>query len=194
MKKKDPEKAAPKVLDLLSMEIPDPQFMSELSRSVGDVKPDYCYQCMKCTSGCDVIKFEPEYMPHQFVSLARLGFRDKLTNSKVIWNCTTCSYCKEVCPQGVSPVEMIKAVRRIAVKSGQFLEDHRKISKFLLESGHLVPVNEKFMGLRKELNLSPLPPTTHMYPKALMEVKEILKLTGFTKLIAGPESEKEDPR
>lgn len=179
--------AATKLLDVFSMEVAVSKFADELTRALGDQKPRDCFQCIKCTSGCDVARFEPEYRPHQIVNTARLGFRDQLLNSKVIWSCTTCSYCREICPQAVSPVDLVKALRRVAVKSGQVLEEHRRVCGYLLKTGHLVPIDEKYAALRKELDLKPLPPTTHEYPEALNEVKKILSATGFNRLVGGSE-------
>lgn len=175
----------PTFVDVFSMEVATPEFASELSRAIGDQKPNYCFQCIKCTSGCTAAWLQPEYRPHQIVNMARLGFRDQLLSSKMIWNCTTCSYCREICPQAVSPVDVVRAVRRIAVRLGQILDEHRKICEFLLETGHLAPINEKYVALRKELGLQPTPPTTHTNQDALREVKEILHTTGFIKLAGG---------
>ena len=173
----------PTVVDVFSMEVATPEFVNELSRLIGDQKLNNCYECIKCTSGCTAAWLQPEYRPHQIINIARLGFRNQLLSSKMIWNCTTCSYCREICPQNVCPVDVVKAVRRIAVKAGQILEEHRKICEFLLETGHIVPINEKYIALRNELGLQPTPPTTHTYPNALKEIKEILSITGFTKLV-----------
>ena len=97
--------------DLFSMQFTSPGFSRELLKVVGDQQPDACFQCMKCSSGCDALKFQGDFRPHQLVGLARLGLRDRLLNAKLIWSCTTCSYCREVCPQDVSPVDVIKALR-----------------------------------------------------------------------------------
>jgi heterodisulfide reductase subunit C len=161
-----------------------PQFMGDLYRSVGDQKPGYCHQCAKCTSGCPATLFV-EFQPHEIVSMARLGLLDQLANLKIIWNCTTCMRCKEVCPQDVSPVDVIRGIRRTAVKMGQVLDAHKAAANLLLTTGHLVPINEKFIALREKFGLAPLPPTTHMFPNALKEVKEIMSATGFDKLIGG---------
>jgi heterodisulfide reductase subunit C len=55
--------------------------------------------------------------------------------------------------------------------------------KFVIESGHGVPINDATMELRKRVGLGELPPTTHSFPGALEEVQTILKATGFDSLI-----------
>ena len=176
----------PRILDLFSMETASPRFVDEIIRGVGEQKPEICYECIKCTSGCTAARLSKmELMPHQIVKLLRLGFRDRIINLKVIWNCTNCNYCSEICPQNVFPADIIRSIRRIAVGLGNILENHRRVSKFLIETGHLVPINEEYEALRKDLDLSPKPPTTHVYSKALNEIRRIIEVTGFDKLVEG---------
>ncbi|MBE0527516.1 MAG: CoB--CoM heterodisulfide reductase subunit C, partial [Candidatus Thorarchaeota archaeon] len=68
--------------------------------------------------------------------------------------------------------------------------EHKKTSENLLETGHAVPINPANMEKRKELGLKEIPPTVHSSEKALDDVKEILKKTGFKKLIEKDEEEK----
>lgn len=171
------------LLDLFSMQENEPGFLEELQKEVGDQQPEVCFQCMRCTSGCDAFKFQSSYKPHQLVGLARLGMKGRMVGSDLIWNCTTCSYCREVCPQKVAPVEVVKAVRRLAVREGRVLEDHRKIAGYLVKTGHLVPVNDQMRELRVRLGLPANPPTTHASEKALEEVRELARRTGFGKLL-----------
>ena len=168
----------------IDMQVANPQFMRDMLRIVGDQKPGYCYQCAKCTSGCPANLFL-DFQPHKIVTMTRLGLRDQLMSLGSIWNCTTCMRCKDVCPQDVAPVDVIRGIRRIAVKSSLTLEGHKRIAKFLLSTGHLVPIDEKFSALRKKFGLSPIPPTTHKFPDALKEVREIIRITGFDKIVEG---------
>lgn len=177
----------PRVLNLFNMQVATPEFTDELRQTIGNQEPSYCYECIKCTSGCVAAKLQPEFRPHQIVGAARLGFRDQVLDSRAIWNCTTCNYCLEICPQDVYPTDVIRSIRRMAVGSGRILEEHRKVSKMLIDTGHLVPINEKYVSLRKEFGLPPLPPTTHTYPKALEEVKKIVETTGFGRLVGAHE-------
>jgi heterodisulfide reductase subunit C len=171
--------------DLFSMQEGDTGFLEELRKEVGDQEPDVCFQCMRCTSGCDAFRFQPSYKPHQLVGFARLGLKERMVGSEIIWNCTTCHYCREVCPQKVAPVEVVKAARRVAVREGRAVEDHRRIAGYLIQTGHLVPVNDTVRGERERLGLPGNPPTTHASPKALEEVRELVRCTGFKKLLGG---------
>ncbi len=171
--------------DLFSMQEGDARFLEELRREVGDQEPDVCFQCMRCTSGCDAFRFQPSYKPHQLVGFARLGLRERMVGSEVIWSCTTCNYCREVCPQRVAPVEVVKAARRVAVREGRTVEGHRRIAGYLVQTGHLVPVNDAVRRQRERLGLPGDPPTTHSFPRALEEVRELVGRTGFRKLLGG---------
>jgi len=79
---------------------------------------DYCYQCAKCTAGCEAHKLL-ELEPHKIVALLKRGLIDEMTNSDVIWTCMSCFKCWERCPQKVAPVEILFALKNLAVASGK---------------------------------------------------------------------------
>jgi len=94
-------------------------FIFKVKSKLGDQKPGYCYQCAKCTSGCPVAKLQPEYRPHQIVSMVRLELAKELFSfSDLVWSCALCLKCKEVCPQDVAPVDLLLALRNIGVEMG----------------------------------------------------------------------------
>ena len=79
---------------------------------------DYCYQCAKCTSGCEAHKLL-ELEPHKMVALLKRGLIDEMVNSDIIWTCMSCFKCRERCPQKVAPVEVLFALKNMAVASGK---------------------------------------------------------------------------
>ena len=81
-------------------------------------------------------------------------------------------------------------MRNIAVEEGFMLPEHRKSSQKLLETGHAVPIDSKNIEKRRKLGLKEIPPTVHSSEEALDDVKEIMKRTGFKKLIEKNEEEK----
>ncbi len=83
-----------------------------------DEVTDYCYQCAKCTSGCEAHKLL-ELEPHKIIALLKRGLIDEMTNSEVIWTCMSCFKCRERCPQKVAPVEVLFALKNMAVASGK---------------------------------------------------------------------------
>lgn len=79
---------------------------------------DYCFQCAKCTSGCEAHKLL-ELEPHKMVALLKRGLIDEMVNSDIIWTCMSCFKCWERCPQMVAPVEILFALKNMAVASGK---------------------------------------------------------------------------
>jgi len=79
---------------------------------------EYCFQCAKCTSGCEAHKLL-ELEPHKIVALLKRGLINELVNSDVIWTCMSCQKCRERCPQRVAPVEILYALKNMAVITGK---------------------------------------------------------------------------
>jgi len=79
---------------------------------------EYCFQCGKCTSGCEAHKLL-ELEPHKIIALLKRGLINELVNSDVIWTCMTCMKCRERCPQRVAPVDVLFALKNMAVASGK---------------------------------------------------------------------------
>jgi heterodisulfide reductase subunit C len=79
---------------------------------------EYCFQCAKCTSGCEAHKLL-ELEPHKIVALLKRGLINELVNADVIWTCMSCQKCRERCPQRVAPVEVLYALKNMAVISGK---------------------------------------------------------------------------
>jgi len=79
---------------------------------------DYCFQCAKCTAGCEAHKLL-ELEPHKIVALLKRGLIDEMINSDVIWTCMSCFKCWERCPQKIAPVEILVILKNMAVASGK---------------------------------------------------------------------------
>ncbi len=111
------------ITDLTSMGEPQADLRSEINdrlKRLQDELSDYCFQCAKCTSGCEAHKLL-ELEPHKIIALLKRGLVSELTNADVIWTCMTCMKCRERCPQKVAPVEVLFAVKNLAVASGKQL-------------------------------------------------------------------------
>ncbi len=79
-----------------------------------------------------------ELKPHEIVSLASLGFIDELITSGIVWACATCLKCKERCPQAVAPVDLIFALRNLAVeKEAKVPESFLHSLSAILETGFI---------------------------------------------------------
>jgi heterodisulfide reductase subunit C len=109
------------IIDLTSMGEPQSELQKEVNNrltKLQDEISDYCFQCARCTSGCEAHKLL-ELEPHKIVALLKRGLLNELINSEVIWTCMTCLKCRERCPQRIAPVEILFALKNMAVASGK---------------------------------------------------------------------------
>lgn len=139
-----------------------------------------CMQCGTCTGSCPSGR-------HTGLNTRRI-LRDARKNKVAVlsddslWLCTTCYTCQERCPRGVPITDALLELRRLAVREGFMLPEHRKVSEMVLEYGHAVPLDEETKKKREELGLDPIPETIQKYPKALEELKNLLKTCKFDEL------------
>jgi heterodisulfide reductase subunit C len=109
------------ITDLTSMGEPQTELRKEINDrlcKLQDEISDYCFQCAKCTSGCEAHKLL-ELEPHKMVALLKRGLIDEMVNSDIIWTCMSCFKCRERCPQKVAPVDVLFALKNMAVASGK---------------------------------------------------------------------------
>jgi len=125
------------IIDLTTTKKPDPALRLKILAKIGEQKPYNCFQCIRCTSGCPSMKML-ELKPHEIVSLASLGFVEELVASGMVWACATCLKCKERCPQAVAPVDLIFALRNLAVeKEAEVPETFLHSLSAILETGFI---------------------------------------------------------
>jgi heterodisulfide reductase subunit C len=137
-----------------------------------------CFQCGTCTGSCPSGK----YTSLNVRRIIKDSVKKDVSDQPELWMCTTCYNCQERCPRGIDIVDEILLLRSEAVKKGRILPAHRTVCKFLIETGHSVPIDDIHISIRKKIGLE-LPETVHKYPKALTEVKNLLRSTGFDELI-----------
>ena len=109
------------IIDLTSMGEPQTELKKKINDrlcKLQDEISEYCYQCAKCTSGCEAHKLL-ELEPHKIVALLKRGLIDEMVNSDIIWTCMSCFKCRERCPQKVTPVEILFLLKNLAVASGK---------------------------------------------------------------------------
>jgi heterodisulfide reductase subunit C len=123
------------VTDQMTSKKPDAGLRLRVLSKIGEHKPYNCYQCIRCTSGCPSMKML-ELKPHEIVALVKAGFIEELVNSGIVWTCATCLKCKERCPQAVAPVDLIMALRNLAVeKEVKIPESYLQALSMILECG-----------------------------------------------------------
>jgi len=152
------------IIDLTSMGAPQSDLRNEISNRLSKLQDEiseYCYQCAKCTSGCEAHKLL-ELEPHKIVALLKRGLINELVNSDVIWTCMTCLKCRERCPQRVAPVEVLFALKNMAVASGkQIPGKYTAMLQSILTMGLIQDIQQistrtNTTVKREDLNLPPL--------------------------------------
>jgi len=109
------------ITDLTSMSESQTNIKKEINERLNRLQnevSEYCYQCAKCTSGCEAHKLL-ELEPHKIVALLKRGLIDEMVNSDDIWTCMSCFKCRERCPQKIAPVEILFALKNMAVAKGK---------------------------------------------------------------------------
>jgi heterodisulfide reductase subunit C len=163
------------------MVTPNPDFVSELAAAGGE-NAKMCFQCGTCTAGCPSGK-NTAYRTRKLMRMAQLGLKDMIIDSEDLWQCTTCYTCEERCPRGVPIVDVVIALRNIAVANGKMYDAHKKTADNLVKFGHTVSINDKVKAQRAELGLPEVPPTVLANEKAKADLDAIFEATGFGKLI-----------
>ena len=130
-------------------------------KKLRDELSDYCFQCAKCTAGCEAHKLL-ELEPHKIAALLNRGLIDEMVNSDVIWTCMSCFKCRERCPQRVAPVEILFALKNLAVAQGkQIPGKYTAILQSVLGTGLIqgvqtITTRENKTKNRDDLGLPPL--------------------------------------
>ena len=128
------------IIDLTSMSESQTSIKNEINQRLSKIQDelsDYCYQCAKCTSGCEAHKLL-ELEPHKIIALLKRGLIDEMINSEVIWTCMSCFKCRERCPQKVAPVDVLFSLKNLAVANGkQIPGNYTAILQSVLSTGLL---------------------------------------------------------
>jgi len=70
-----------------------------------------CNQCGKCTAACPF-----SLVPQQVVHLLQLGEAAAALAHGTTWDCASCLTCAVVCPKGVSPARIQRALRTVHLR------------------------------------------------------------------------------
>ena len=173
------------ITDLTSMGEPQTELRKEINDrlcKLQDEISDYCYQCGKCTSGCEAHKLL-ELEPHKIVALLKRGLIDEMVNSDVIWTCMSCFKCRERCPQKVAPVDILFALKNLAVASGKQIPGNYTawlqsvLSMGLLQEIKSVSTSDNKTKNRSELGLpeisKPVDPTKFQMMLSKIAVEKV---------------------
>lgn len=134
----------------------DPNFKHEIAAEPGGEGIKVCFTCSACAARCPVAGHKPEYDPRRIIRLALLGRREEVLSSPLIWLCSTCYSCQEVCPQQVRFTEVLTAIKNLAARAGYAPDSSAAVTGQLARHGRLLEVTEFENEKRTELGLPPV--------------------------------------
>jgi heterodisulfide reductase subunit C len=144
------------------------EFRRKLDKIVGGDHHSYCYQCGACVAQCPAARYNDSFNPRTIMQDTILGREDVLlTKDSPIWLCTNCYSCYERCPQDVRPIEVIVALKNLAVAKGVAPEAVAAMTENITKAGVSGIITPAVQKIRERLGLEPL----GEYP-----VDEMLKL------------------
>jgi len=126
-----------------------------------------CVQCATCSSVCPVVD-HMDVSPRGLIMLVAADRKDEVLASNTFWTCASCYQCSERCPKGISPAEVMYALKRYSVwnrsyKPGLIGPDFsRRFVKTILRNGKsyepgLAPAfifEGGFTGLLREMQMA----------------------------------------
>jgi Fe-S oxidoreductase len=77
----------------------------------------WCYQCGQCVPVCPVDAAGGSYGPLRVFRKVQQGI--DLLDDPDLWKCTTCAQCLRVCPKTVNMIDIMPALREVAVLDGK---------------------------------------------------------------------------
>ena len=131
----------------------DPGFKYEVAAEPGGAGIKACFGCSACTARCPVGGHVEGYDPRRIIRLTLLGRREEVLSSPLIWLCSTCYTCGEVCPQQVGFTEVLTAIKNIAARAGYGPPSTDAIINQLAAHGRLLEVGEFENERRTDLGL-----------------------------------------
>lgn len=107
-------------------------FSSEVTAIPGGEHLNGCFSCGACSGICPVSQAIPDFDPRKIIHMIRMGLKDRLLSSDLLWYCSKCRSCVFVCPQNVAFADIMAALRKIASQEGyvteQDLRDKGKVA------------------------------------------------------------------
>jgi heterodisulfide reductase subunit C len=92
-----------------------PSFNSEITAEPGGEYLNRCFSCGACSGICPVSQAIPEFDPRKIIHMVRMGLKERLLSSNLLWYCSGCGSCVFVCPQDVRFAEIMKALWQMAL-------------------------------------------------------------------------------
>lgn len=101
---------------------------------------NWCYGCGKCVPVCPV-DVVGDYGPRKIHRMVQTG-TDLFTDEN-LWLCTTCGNCLRVCPKAVDMMQIMPAVREVAVAEGNVPSELQQVFEKTARYGNALGENAK---------------------------------------------------
>jgi heterodisulfide reductase subunit C len=134
----------------------DPSFKERVAARPGGEGLRACFACKACSAVCPIEPIDRRYAPRKIIRMALLGMKKEVLESDFIWLCSTCYGCHEVCPQNVSFIEVMFAIKNLAVIEGCIPAGLTGQKKLLIEHGRLYEITDFENEKREKLGLPPI--------------------------------------
>lgn len=141
----------------------------------------YCYQCGSCVGSCPTARAIPEYNPRKIMEELILGGWREIISGRMIWLCTLCHTCYEVCPQGVGISHIIVELRNHAARMGLIPPEYLNNVRQVASTGWTSPITGAVQRIRKELGL----PEVNM--GRVEDVRKLIELTELRRIVEAQE-------
>lgn len=93
-------------------------FAAQVTQIPGGDNLNRCFSCGACSGACPVSQAIPDFDPRKMIHMIRMGLKDRLLASELIWFCSKCRSCVFVCPQDVRFADIMGALRELAMDEG----------------------------------------------------------------------------
>ena len=160
----------------------DPKFKYKISKISGAEKIMMCFQCGTCTADCPIARFSDIYRPRRIMRMTQLGMKDRVLTSEALWLCAACFTCVDYCPQGVDIVNVLRALRNMAVKEGIIPPVFRELTNNILKTGYAYRIPELRLKKRGDKGLPSLPKTN------VKDISKLFDMLAISKVSKGEET------
>lgn len=152
--------------------------MFEVAEVHGGERIRNCFGCGTCSVTCPVFAVEDSYNPRKIIRMILLGMRGQVLTSDMIWLCSGCYNCYELCPRDVKITDLMGALRNLAVKEGHVPAAMKASVDQLEKFGRLLEVSDFENQVREKKEMPPLNLT-------IPEIDKLLDATDVKKMLRG---------
>jgi len=135
-----------------------------------------CLQCGVCTTECPVSKVtNGTYNPRRNILATLLGYKDLLLegDNLLVWGCTDCHTCEEVCPQHIELTDLFSVLKNLSIILGNGPEYVIEQAKAVFNNAKAIPSQPAIERRREDLGLPPVSKPN------INEIQTLLKNLGI---------------